>query len=739
MKAVTARQMRQTVSVRGLLSGVHILGFADQAVVSAASFLATVMIGRFTRPSELGVYAMGLSLLMSCLSIQEALITTPYTTQRHTRSGGDAQAGVSLAQSGLLSLITSAVMGVIAGVLSHQRTASQLTPVFFVLAVAAPFLLLREFARRFAFAHLRLGEALAQDSSLAAIQIGGLFLLGCTGDMSAVSATAILGIACAIVVITWLVYSRRNFALCTRNFFAITKRNWRLGKWLFATQLVVSLQALLVYWLLAWLNGTRAAGIYTACMSIALFSNPIILGTANVLTPKCALAWEQGGGPQLRRECIAETAQLGAIIGLFCAVVVPFGAGIMQILYPAKDYAAQGHTVAVLALSMWVMAIGVPGTIALTCMERPRIIFWAAFWATVVTVGLIGWMAPVWGLVGTAYAVLTGNVLRSGMRWFAFLTLVERSEVQVDRDLPCVEAVVARLCPVIDFGDLKIELIASGLEAYIYTVCWHDQAPLNWRVPGAIVVKLYRHNASPDIASVRQQFDSLIRVRAALNGTTLDGWTVLVPMPHYLCETPLALVTSLVTGRPLSHLLEQRTLPRDVAELLPRVIVAAMSRLWSRGQLHGDLTFDNILCDIDSRTLAFVDPGLRRLCPLNKPLSDRWHPSSHDLAHLLYDVEVALLSNIADPTAFQCKRKFAAKLACEVLRTVHGVKEKRRRLQELADCTRLHLTGLPQHTQSWPGVYRVIQRELGLWRLQKLVRTIERGLNQMQNDTYSSC
>jgi O-antigen/teichoic acid export membrane protein len=716
------------------LSGAHILGFADQAIVSAVSFLAMVMIGRSTLPSELGLYAMGLSLLTSFLSIEEALITTPYTTQRDLHSVTETvQAGASLAQTGILSFAISALLVVAAtAVLWRPETASELGPLLLVIAVVAPLVLLREFTRRFAFAHLRVAEALAQDSLVAAIQVAGLFLLGRAGQMSAVSASAALGTACAVTGIIWLLYTRHRFALSMHEVRAVARRNWSLGKWLFATQLVGSLQGLLVYWLLAWLNGTKAAGIYAASMSIALFSNPIILGAANVLTPKCAEASRQGGAVQLRRECIAEALRLGAIIALFCLVVVPFGARFMQVLYPAKDYLQQGHTVAVLAIGMLAMAVGIPATSGLTCMERPRVILGAAVWASFATVGLIIWTAPIWGLVGTAYAVLVGNVVRSAIRWTAFLTLAGRGKARVHLHRAQVETVIERLCHGIDRGNLDIEPIAAGLEADVYTVRCHDQVRTNWPTASTLAVKLYRCCGSANIESARRELSSLVQLRAELDGVIHDGWTISVPVPLRLCEAPLALVTATVSGKQLSQLLGERALPRDVVNSLPRVIVAAMSRLWNHGQLHGDLTLDNILCDVDARTLAFVDPGLRAICPLCDSLFDRWHPASHDLAHMLYDVGVALLSRIADPAAYRSQRRFVDELAREVVRAVDGAKAKRRRLNELTACTRVHLTTPRLHRRQWQCIYQLVQSRVGLWRLRRPVRTIGRDLDQVE-------
>ena len=52
--------------------GTHFLALADQAVVSGTSLLSTVLVGRWTAPSELGIYTIGLSVLGSLLAIQDA-------------------------------------------------------------------------------------------------------------------------------------------------------------------------------------------------------------------------------------------------------------------------------------------------------------------------------------------------------------------------------------------------------------------------------------------------------------------------------------------------------------------------------------------------------------------------------------------------------------------------------------------------------------------------------------------
>jgi O-antigen/teichoic acid export membrane protein len=428
VSTVQGQERALWANLRGIVANAHIFALTDQAVVSATSFLTTIIIGRFTQPSELGLYSMGLALLASCLCVQEALISTPYAVQRHHSLGTTAdRAGTSLAQTGVLAVLVAAAMTITACGLSAAGVGAQLVGLSWTLVAITPFLLLREFARRFAFAHLHVGQALILDTAAAAIQLAALVWLGWTGQMSAVTACAALGGAGALTGIMWLYVMRANFMVRADQIPAATKHCWGLGKWLLANQLVLTVQASFVYWLLAWLGGMTATGIYTACMSIALFSNPLILGASNLLTPSSALAWTEGGGERLRRESIQASLGLGAVLALFCAAVVLFGDVGMHILYPGKEYAGQGHTVTVLALGMLVMAVGTPASSALTSMERPWVIFWSGLWATALTVVLVLSLMPKWGLVGAACGVLAGNLVRTATRWIALLSLVSRT------------------------------------------------------------------------------------------------------------------------------------------------------------------------------------------------------------------------------------------------------------------------------------------------------------------------
>jgi len=410
-------------------SGTHALALADQAVVSSASFLTTIIVGRWTHPDVLGLYAIGASLMVLALNFQESLVSLPYTIQHHRALGRPTEyAGGALAQSGALSIFSIVLLAAAALGLSARHAESELIAMVWALAGATPFALLREFARKFAFAHLRVTQALMVDVAVAAIQLSILSWLGWTGRMSPATACAAVGGACALIGVVWLVLVRANFAIRARDLPTTIKQSWRLGKWLFAGQATVTVQSYVSYWLLAAVLDTTATGVYAACMTVAMFANPLIIGLANVLVPRAVLAFKEGGGVKLRRQAIRDLILLGASMALFCAVVLLVGEDIMRLLYRGGQYEGQGRTVSVLAAASLAFAMGIPATIALTSMERPRATVSAGLAGAVVTIVVGWWLMVEWGLLGAAYGFLLGNVIGTIGRWAVFLSLVRQSD-----------------------------------------------------------------------------------------------------------------------------------------------------------------------------------------------------------------------------------------------------------------------------------------------------------------------
>jgi O-antigen/teichoic acid export membrane protein len=405
----------------------HLFALADQAVVSGASFAMTVLIGRWTSPTELGLYAIGISALVMWVNVQESFISRPYTIQRHDNAATDIEhAGSSLILGGLMAALAVLLMLVTAAVLATRAADSKVVTMVLAMALAVPFVLLREFGRRFAFTQLRSAQALLLDASVLAIQFVALGWLGSVRLLSSATACLALGGACALASVAWLYIARRSFSINFVQVPAAMQQYWGLGKWLFALEITVMLQIYVTYWLSALLIGATAAGILAASMSVASFANPVILGLSNILMPRAVLAFRQAGAERLRRQAIWDALLLAGAVALFVMILLFAGEKVMRLLYNGGEYGGQGVTVVVLALALMAWAGGMPASNALAIIGRPRVVVWIGLISVVLTTAIAWWLTQEAGLVGVAYGFLAGHVAGVAGRWFAFLTIVVR-------------------------------------------------------------------------------------------------------------------------------------------------------------------------------------------------------------------------------------------------------------------------------------------------------------------------
>jgi len=406
------------------VSGAHVCALLDQAVVSGASFLTMILIGRWTSPAELGLYAIGVSILISLLAIQQTLISQPYQVRRYCPTATAAEhAGGALLQCGLLALLAIMLLTIAGSGLIASGARPELAALTWTLAGAAPFVLLRDFGRSFAFARLRTNWALRLDLAVAAVQLATLGWLGWTKSLSTNAAYVAIGVACALPSLVWLYRSRADFDFRTDQFQATMTRSWNLGKWLFGVESTRALQGYLTLWLLAWLVGTGETGIYAASASIATLLNPLIFGFGNIFVPKAVLAFKERSIAGLRREVARDLLLRAVPMALFCFLVLFGGSELLHLFYHSEDYGGYGQAITVLAFANLALVIGSPVYMALLVMEHPREVFRTEVLAAALTVALFVSLVGELGLLAAAYACLAGNVVRMTGWWLAFAVL----------------------------------------------------------------------------------------------------------------------------------------------------------------------------------------------------------------------------------------------------------------------------------------------------------------------------
>lgn len=717
----------------GLAMSASALALADQALVSGASFLTTVLIGRHTFPSELGTYALAGAILIWLTNAQESLVSLPYTLRRSSEPAEAAvQAGRALILSGLLSALAIVAIGFVSVMALISGSHPNVPLIAWALAGAAPFVIGREFARRFSFAALRNIEALALDSVIVILQIGLLGWLAWTGRMTSASALAALGVSCATPIFIWFWLVRDRIRFSFDELAKTLADSWSVGKWLLANQLLAALQSQMTLWFVALAVGAAATGIYVACLSIALFANPIILGISNVLWAKAARAFQQGGGRRLLRESLADAAQLGAIIGVFFLVILFWGDDLLRLLYPASEYAGYGHIVTIFALGQLIYGLGMPASTALAGMGAVRTNTAIAAMETTL-IGLLVWpLVFHWGIVGAAYGILIGCIVRLFVRWGALLCVLRSAEraIAYATSKEKIVPVLCRLAPRVE--PLKVQVVdLDGCQGHIFMATLEKSSS---EIDAVYIVKLYRPDRNLDAGEIHAQYESLGRIHAALNRRVFHGWTINVPTPVLVSNEPLALVMTRAPGRKLTACLHERAAAKRIEHPAAPAFSAAMINLWAAGLSHGDLTLENVLCDEQTQTLSLVDCGPKSECQAYAGACSWRDLAAHDLAHLLSHEGQTLLNTWGRQDRLRQRRLFVEGVLRTALATEPSYAGKTTLLAELGRCARAHL-GKPPPFYSHLGLWHLLKRTMTLRRMNTILQRMEQEIWEENRST----
>jgi O-antigen/teichoic acid export membrane protein len=406
------------------------LSLIDQAIVSGTSFLTTLLIGRICGSEELGIYSLAFTIIVLITNLQSAVFTAPYTIYANKLTGSirHQYAGSVLVHCVMLMILSSASVASLAVGLSAFWPGNPYLGVVWILAGALPLLLLREFVRRFAFAHLRISVVLVTDIVASAIQLFGLWYLIQIDQFTTVNIYLVIGTSCAIAAGGAMAFLRDGISIRVNNVFHELKRSWLLGRWLAATRLMAILQVYTVHWLLASFLGSGATGVYAASMTLLLAANPFVIGIGNLLEPQAARAMADGGTRQLRKVVWRATKILGGIMGLYSGLLVIVGGGLVSFMYAGPEFDHQGPTVAILALAALIHAWETGPIHGLRVLERPDLSFRASLLSLSVTLTLALLLVPTFGTFGGACAVLAGDTAAATVRWVAYSRLSQNHE-----------------------------------------------------------------------------------------------------------------------------------------------------------------------------------------------------------------------------------------------------------------------------------------------------------------------
>jgi O-antigen/teichoic acid export membrane protein len=406
------------------------LSVFDQAIVSGASFATSVLLGRCAPREELGVYYLAISVVFFVRGIQEQLVSAPYMIYCHRKVGDELNeyAGSALIHQCVVMLVTASLL-IAALAMGFSLAGAQAA--FWLLAAAAPLLLMREFIRQMSFAHLEMKTAIALDVAAAVLQLGMMLVLAMSGRLTVTATIAVLALSSGLPAIAWLGLKTRPMTGRLSTAVRDLARNWPFARWALASQLLASTTPYMMPWVVVLTHGEAETGTLGACATLVGLSNTFLMGLCNFLSPRAARAFAEGGVKELR-SVLFKTAWLFFVtLGGLSAAAFLFGEQIAMLVY-GPQFAGTGLIISVLSLGVLANSLGVTAGNGLFAMERPKANFVADLCSLGVVVVATVSLVPLYGPLGAALATLAGTASDAAMRlWILRQTMRELAVAEV--------------------------------------------------------------------------------------------------------------------------------------------------------------------------------------------------------------------------------------------------------------------------------------------------------------------
>jgi O-antigen/teichoic acid export membrane protein len=393
----------------------------DQVIVSATNFGTNIAVGKSSSLDELGVYTLAVSLLYFCRSFQEQLVASPYTVYRQRMSEDELPAynGSSCFHQIVATILTFVLVAIVAIVARLFASSDRLAPALFILLLAYPFFMFREFFRKLAFAQFRFATALTMDIGVITLQLGLCFALWWFDQLGSVTVFAAIAISSIAACVYWLSKKEMKFDFRRDRFVPDWIKNWNFSKWALCTFFMGCSTPYLMPWFVAWVRDRETSALYFTCATLVGLANMVLNGINNLLGPTSARAFAEGGVPRLWNILLKATAAVAALLVPFCLFVWLAGGWLPHLVL--RDTPPDLRLpLFILAGQLLVSGIGTVAGNGLWAIDRPNLNIVADATLLVTTFGSAYWLVPDHGVSGAAAAVLIGAVLAAILRWFAF-------------------------------------------------------------------------------------------------------------------------------------------------------------------------------------------------------------------------------------------------------------------------------------------------------------------------------
>lgn len=390
-----------------------ILALFDQAVCSGTNFLTIALLARSLSMATFGVFSLAFLCFQFARTIQERTLAAPYLVFTH-RPAVDSRKllGSNLVHQAFFAVVVL-IVTVVAGVsFSAVGKPVGLGNAFLALALAIPFLLLRDQLRAVCLAHFRMDVALALNVAVAVLQIGGLGLLLLLDSVSVLSAATVMGIACLAPAAAWYAIRPMPFTVERSQLLPDWKRFWGFSRWLVLARAIGIGGQYLVPAMVAIYLDPAQVGAFATCTALVGLSMMFVLGLNNFAQPRIVVAYQQHGTKAMIRAVLQTTACFAFFLGGVAALLLLFGDDLLGLIY-GSAYIGYGKISAMLSLGMLAVSVSIAFQNGLVALGKPHGFLLGELSFFVTAVGLAAILIPRWELMGAATALVAASIMVS--------------------------------------------------------------------------------------------------------------------------------------------------------------------------------------------------------------------------------------------------------------------------------------------------------------------------------------
>lgn len=395
----------------------------DQAALSGANFLLTILLARTLTPADFGSFSVAFTVFLFLLGFHNALILEPMGVLGAAVEDGHLSG--YLREVVWIHLAVSVVLAGVMAVGAAMVTATSLRASLFAAAGMFPLVLLGWTLRRACYLRSRAGTAAASSCMYAALLLLLTWVLAESGGTSPVTAWFVIAAAnVASCLIPWrqlgvrLDTGRMRHSMDAIRATAI--KHWRYGNWILVTAALALPTQYVQVLVAAWFVDLAAAGELRAAFVflVPIFQAMAALGSVLAL-PVMARDASRGDQAALRRKTLLITGAFFIMSVVYAVVLLLVLSPITQVLL--DDRTPQVRTlIPILVLCPILTAVGTGCSLALRASQHTAFFPLSSVASAIVGVSSAFVFTSQWGVTGAALSNVLAILATSLVAWYLY-------------------------------------------------------------------------------------------------------------------------------------------------------------------------------------------------------------------------------------------------------------------------------------------------------------------------------